>query len=60
MTADDNKILIAQHRESLEKEKLAFAEKLNEQDKLLDQAKESIMQELVKERQAAVEKDEEK
>ena len=60
VTVEDNKILIAQHRESVEKERLAFAEKLKEQDMLLDEAKQSILQELTRERQAGLEKEKEK
>lgn len=55
----DNKILLAQHRDSVEKERQVFAEKLKEQDKLLDDAKESIFQELSKEKQAILEREKE-
>ena len=51
----DNKILTAKHRDSVEKERQTFAEKLKEQDRLLDEAKESILQELRKEKQAILE-----
>lgn len=51
--------MLAQHRDSVEKERQVFAEKLKEQDKLLDDAKESIFQELSKEKQAILEREKE-
>ena len=56
---NDNKILVAKHRDSVEKDRRTFAEKLKEQDRLLDEAKESILQELRKEKQAILEKEKE-
>ena len=60
LTENDNKLLVAKHRDVVEKEKLLFEEKLKDQDRLLDEAKESILQELFKERQASVEKEKER
>ena len=51
LTENDNKILVAKHRESVEQERRTFSLKLKEQDRLLDEAKESILQELRKEKQ---------
>lgn len=56
---NDNKILVAKHRDFVEKDRRTFAEKLKEQDRLLDEAKESILQELRKEKQAILEKEKE-
>ncbi|XP_046851718.1 coiled-coil domain-containing protein 150-like isoform X2 [Xenia sp. Carnegie-2017] len=56
---DDNKILVAKHCDSVEQQKKAFAAKLQEQDKILDEAKESILQELRKEKQELLEKEKE-
>lgn len=57
LTENDNKILVAKHRDAVEKDRRIFAEKLKEQDKLLDDAKESIIQELRKEKQAILAKE---
>jgi hypothetical protein len=59
LTENDNKILVAKYRESVERERKVFGEKLKEQDRLLDEAKESILEELRKEKQAMVEKEKE-
>ena len=59
LTESDNKVLVAKYRESVEKEKRVFDEKLKEQDRLLDEAKESILQELRNEKQAMLEKEKE-
>lgn len=59
LTENDNKILLARHRDSVENERRIFAEKLKEQDRLLDEAKESILQELKKEKQAILKKEKE-
>lgn len=59
LTENDNKILVAKHRDSVEKGRRTFAEKLKEQDRLLDEAKESILQELRKEKQTILAKDQE-
>ena len=56
---NDNRILVAKHRDSVEKDRRTFAEKLKEQDRLLDEAKESILQELRKEKQAILGKEKE-
>lgn len=59
LTENDNKILLAKHRDSVENERRIFGEKLKEQDRLLDEAKESILQELRKEKQAILKKEKE-
>ena len=59
LTENDNKILVAKHRESVEQERRTFSEKLKEQDKLLDEAKESILQELRKEKQKILKNEQE-
>ena len=58
-TENDNKILVAKYRDSVERERKVFGEKLKEQDRLLDEAKESILEELRKEKQAMLGKEKE-
>ena len=52
IAATDNKALIAQHKESAQREKDRISQQQQIQDKLLDNAKEAILQELEREKAA--------
>ena len=47
----DNKVLVSQHRNAIERERLALTDKLAEQDRILEDAKQNILQELEKEKE---------
>lgn len=50
IAATDNKALIAQHKESVQREKERVSQQLHMQDKLLDNAKEAVLKELEREK----------
>lgn len=52
IAATDNKALIAQHKDGMQKEKDRVAAQLAMQDKMLDNAKEAIIKELEREKTA--------
>ena len=52
IAATDNKALIAQHKDGMQKEKDRVAAQLAMQDKMLDNAKEAIIKELEREKAA--------
>jgi len=52
IAATDNKALIAQHKESAQREKDRISQQQQIQDKLLDNAKEAVLQELEREKAA--------
>lgn len=52
IAATDNKALIAQHKDGIQREKDRIAQQQQVQDKLLDNAKEAVLKELEREKAA--------
>lgn len=52
IAATDNKALIAQHKDNIQREKDRVSKQLQVQDKLLDNAKEAVLKELEREKAA--------
>ena len=52
IAATDNKALIAQHKESVQREKQRLAQQQQVHDNLLDNAKEAVLKELEREKAA--------